>query len=163
LSGKNHKKYQHEELVLFMDDCFCDAESTATLRNAGFRVEEINTHFPQNLDLIGKRAQSVKDPEVIKLCHKNGWLIVSKDKNMRITHVEVIKKHPNTMILATSHNPCCEVEVWIASLIKTEIDLKRKFKKQQRPWYAQFNRQGVITVCETIENQTTRRVRAKEI
>jgi len=163
LSKDVPKKYQHEPLVLFLDDCFCDPETTASLRGAGFAVEEITTHFPVNMDLIGKRAQGVKDPEVIKLCHKKGWLVVTKDKNMRITHVEVVKKHPNVTILATSQNPLCEIEVWVQALIKAAPQVRVKFKKQGRPWYAQFNRQGEITTCATISTQTTRRIRPREV
>jgi hypothetical protein len=145
-----------------MDDCFCDSKSVAALRAAGFVVEEMPSHFPQNADLIGRRAQSVKDPEIIGLCHKRKWLIVTKDSNMRITHVEAIKRHPNTMILATSHNPCCDVEIWIQAILKAQVEIRRKFKTQARPWYAQFNRQGKITVCKSIVNQTTHRIRPNE-
>jgi predicted nuclease of predicted toxin-antitoxin system len=129
---------------------------------AGFRVEKFTAHFPRSSTMPGKREESVKDPKIIQLCHRKNWLIVTTDSNMRITHVEEIKKHPNVTILSTAHNTHCDMDVWVKALIIAKLDVERKVRKQGRPWYAQFNRQGQITTCRTIDVQTTSRTRPRE-
>jgi hypothetical protein len=146
--------------VLFLDDAFCSDRVAQPLIDAGFRVETFAKHFP---DPERVRQQDVKDKPVIKLCHRWKWLIVTRDLNMRITHVEAIKAHPDTMILATASNSEGDLASWVNALIVAKKDVEKKFRRQGRPWFAQFDRQGNVTVCRTIDcNSTTRRTRPKE-
>ena len=142
-----------------MDECFCNDEVVTALLASGYTVEKFTDHFPRG-NAHGLQ-QSVKDPRIIQLSHRKGWLILTTDSNMRVTHVEEFKSNPNAMVLATSHKSCAE-EVWIKAVIAAKAAVERRFKKQERPWFAQINRQGEITVCETIKSQTTRRKRPKE-
>jgi len=38
------------------------------------------------------KRRNVEDPEVIRFCHRNGWLLVTRDHEMKNTHREEIKK-----------------------------------------------------------------------
>ena len=128
----------------------------------GFAIEQFSVHFP-NTGRPATSENKVKDPRVIALSHRKGWLILTTDCNMRVTHVEEFKKNQNAMVLSTANNEDGD-EIWIAAVIKAKAEIQRKFKKQLRPWYAQINKQGKITVCCTIlpDRPTTRRSRPKE-
>ena len=146
-----------------MDDAF-DAKGIAErLIVAGYSVvERFTTHFPRE-DNPDARQQNVKDSRVLKLCNTNGWLLVTTDSDMRYTHIEEIKKLPNLAILATAHNSVLNPFDWVEGLEVGRIGIERLFKKQQTPWYAQFNRQGKITTRFTVtEAHITRRNRPNE-
>lgn len=105
----------------------------------------------------------VKDTKALRLCNTNKWLLVTTDSEMRRTHLEEIKLMPNLAILATSHNKVDNPFEWVEGLKIGKPSIERYFKKQQTPWFAQFNRQGKITTCYTIESsQTNRRNRPNE-
>jgi predicted nuclease of predicted toxin-antitoxin system len=160
----NARHLHKDPLVLFLDDAFCYDEALAILVGGGYTVEQFTNHFPASTGRAGKRAQGIKDKPVIHLSHRKGWLIVTRDKNMRITHVEEFKKHPNASVLATANcDPCDDPTVWVTALVKAKLKLERKVRRQPRPWYGQYNRDGDVTVCRTIDCQTTRRRRPKEI
>jgi hypothetical protein len=160
LSEKSHKKY-HEPCVVLLDDCFCNDDVATALVDAGFVVEQFTAHFPRNPLQRNDRQQGIKDPKIISLSHKKGWVILTTDRNMRVTHVEEFKKNNNAMVVATCSNDCGD-EAWVEAFIHIKIEIERRFKKQPRPWYAQINHKGELTTCQTIENQTTRRTRPKE-
>ena len=134
------------------------------MREAGFHnVESFLDHFPR--DEAGEvREQSVKDPRVIRLCNQKGWLLVTMDSEIRRTHVEEIKKSTKLAILATAHNSADDPDDWIEALVLAKADVERNFKKRQRPWYAQFNRQGKITTIYSVtQDHYTRRQRPREM
>jgi hypothetical protein len=120
------------------------------LAAAGFAIEQFTAHFPRDADVPEKREQGVKDPRVIMLSHRKGWLILTADQQMRATHIEIFKSYPNAMVLATAHHRCGD-EVWVAAIIRAKAVIERRFKKQERPWYAQISQAGEITVCKTID------------
>jgi len=134
--------------VLFLDDAFCSEHVAKPLIAAGFAVETFDDHFS---DSTGARQQEIEDKPVIQLCHKKRWLIVTRDLNMRVDHVETIKNHPHTMILATASNSQGDLKSWVNGLILAKPMIEKKYRRQDRPWYAQFDRQGNITVCKTID------------
>jgi hypothetical protein len=83
---------------------------------------------------------------------------------MSKTHIEEIKRNPNVTILATSHNSNTpqEYEEWLQALIKLKPKILRMYKKEERPWFATFSREGHITNFITITaHHTTRRTRQK--
>lgn len=146
---------RREACVLFLDDAFSGKDAVSRLERAGYTVEP----FARNFQTESGKEQSVKDPRVIKLCNSKGWLLVTTDSNMRFTHVEEIKKSLNLAILATAHNSAGNLGQWIEALISAKPAVEREFKKRQRPWFGQFNRQGKITTIYTItvEHKTRRR------
>jgi hypothetical protein len=133
-----------------LDDCFCNDEVALALSAAGFAIEQFNVHFPRDPNIPEKREQGVKDPRVIMLSHRKGWLIVTADQQMRTAHVEVFKSYPNAMVLATAHHRCDDT-VWVAAIIRGKNEIERRFKKQERPWYAQITQAGELSVCKTID------------
>lgn len=143
MNDRSYKKYR-DPLELFLDDGFSNREVAAKLRAAGYVVHEFADSFPRE-DSPSKREQSVKDPPIIELCHKNSWLLVTTDKEMCKLHFSVIKRNPKVTILATAHNGLCLPHEWVGGLIALQADLQRMFKKCPRPWFATFNRQGRIT------------------
>jgi Domain of unknown function (DUF5615) len=101
-------KKRREECVLFLDEGF-SAERVATrLRTAGFTVQRFPEWFR---DDNGEPLRNVKDPDVIRFCHKNGWLLVTTDHEMRNMHLAEICK-TDIAILATSHNSVDNPDEW---------------------------------------------------
>jgi predicted nuclease of predicted toxin-antitoxin system len=107
-----------------------------------------DTHFPDEQRV---REQEVHDNRVIKLCSKKRWLIVTRDKDMRIDHVETIKKCPHTMIVATANNNKGDLASWVNGLLLALPELLDRYQSFKRPWYSQFDRSGKVGVCKTID------------
>ena len=79
----DYVKKRREECVLFLDEGF-SAESVAVrLRTAGFTVQRFPEWFR---DADEQPRRNVLDPEIIRFCHKNGWLLVTRDHEMRNLH-----------------------------------------------------------------------------
>lgn len=146
---------------MFLDDCFCNDDVATALVAAGFTVEQFTAHFPRNKENPTVREQGVKDPRVIALSHRKGWLILTTDHSMRTDHAEEFLKNPNATVLATSTN-CEGDEVWIAAVIHAKVQIERAFKKKERPWYARINQQGQITVCQTITPPSRKKAKPKK-
>lgn len=103
-------KKRREECVLFLDEGF-SAESVAVrLRTAGFTVQRFPEWFK---DANGQPLRNISDPEVIKFCHKNGWMLVTRDHEMRNLHRQDIRK-TDVAILATAHNSAENQDEWVA-------------------------------------------------
>ena len=153
-------KKRHEPCIIFLDDAF-DGADAARLREGGFYgVETFPEHFQRE---DGRKEQSVKDPRILTFCNRKQWLLVTTDKDIILTHIEEVKKCPDLAILATAHNSQSDLDQWVEGLIKVRPRLEREFKKRKRPWFAQFNRQGVITTIREIEaTHYTRRNRPLE-
>lgn len=127
---------------MFLDEGF-SAESVAVrLRTAGFTVQRFPEWFR---DENGRTRQNVEDPEVIRFCHKNGWMLVTRDHEMRNTHREEIRK-TEIAILATAHNSSENQDEWVAALINLKSRILREFKKRERPWFATFSRAANLTI-----------------
>lgn len=153
-----HKR--REPCVLFLDDAFESADAERLKANGFCQVELFCKHFKR---ADGGKEQSVKDPRILRFCNSRKWLLVTTDSDLRNTHVEEIKNLRNLSILATAHNSVVDIEEWVAGLIKARAAIEREFKKRDRPWFAQFNRQGAITTIYTVTAQHgTRRVRPLE-
>ena len=132
-----------DEHVIFLDDCFDSNDAYEYLKGAGFHLERFRLRF-QKPD--GSREQNVKDPRVIKLCNRYGWIILTTDSSMLNLHREHIANSPNVAIVATAHNSVETIMPWVEAFAKMKSKMeKNAFKKQLRPWYAQFNRQGRFT------------------
>jgi uncharacterized protein with PIN domain len=128
--------------VLFLDDGF-SAESVAVrLRTAGFTVQRFPEWFQ---DATGKIRQNVEDPEIIRFCHRNGWLLVTRDHEMKNTHREEIRKS-EVAILATAHNSAADQDEWVIALINLKSRILREFKNRERPWFATFSRAANLKI-----------------
>ena len=116
------------------------------LRTAGFTVQRFPEWFR---DETGKIRQNVLDPEVIRFCNKHGWLLVTKDHEMKNVHREEIMR-TEIAVLATAHNSAESDDDWVASIINLKIRILREFRNRERPWFAVFSRASNITSIETI-------------
>jgi len=135
-------KKRREECVLFLDEGF-SAESVATrLRTAGFTVQRFPEWFR---DSEGRPLRNVPDSEVIKFCNKNGWMLVSRDHEMKNMHREEIRKS-EVAILATAHNSAENQDEWIVAIINLKARILREFKNRERPWFATISRKATITI-----------------
>ena len=136
-------KKRREECVLFLDEVF-SAESVAVrLRTAGFTVQRFPEWFR---DEDGQVRRNVEDPEVIRFCHKNGWMLVTRDHEMKNTHRREIRK-TEVAILATAHNSLEDQDEWVAALINLKSRILREFKKRERPWFGTFSRTANLTIA----------------
>lgn len=89
--------------------------------------------------------QNVKDPEIIHFCHRNGWLLVTTDREMKSTHREEIKR-TEVAILATAHNSLEDPDEWVVALINLKTRILREFKKRERPWFGTFGRRATLKI-----------------
>lgn len=135
-------KKRREECVLFLDEGFAAESVAARLRTAGFTVQRFHEWFK---DEIGQAQRNVEDPEVIRFCHKNGWLLVTKDHEMKNTHREEIKR-TEVSILATAHNSAANDDEWVVALINLKTRILREFKNHERPWFATFSRAATLSI-----------------
>lgn len=135
------RKKPHEPWTLFLDDAFGKKSAPDQLRAAGFRVECFEEWFR---DESGKKRESVKDPEIIHFCGQRRWVLVTTDNRIIDRHREEIQR-TEVAILATAHNSAPTMDEWVEALIKAKPRIERRVRKERRPWFAQFNRQGVFT------------------
>jgi predicted nuclease of predicted toxin-antitoxin system len=138
-------KKRREECVLFLDEGFAAESVAVRLRTAGFTVQRFHEWFK---DESGQARRNVEDPEVIRFCHKNGWLLVTKDHEMKNTHYEEIRR-TEIAILATANNKAGSDDEWVVALINLKTRILREFKKRQRPWFATFSRAANMKI-ETV-------------
>lgn len=136
-------KKRREECVLFLDEGFAAESGAVRLRTAGFTVQRFPEWF---LDEDGIVRRNVEDPEVIRFCHRNGWLLVTRDHEMKNTHREEIKK-TEVAILATAHNSSENQDEWVVAIINLKSRILREFRKRERPWFGTFSRTAKLTIA----------------
>jgi len=100
-------------------------------------------------DETGQPLRNVPDSEVIRFCNKHGWLLVTRDHEMKNMHREEIRKS-SVAILATAHNSAKDQGEWVAAIINLKTRILREFRKRERPWFAVFSREANITSIHTI-------------
>jgi len=127
---------------MFLDEGFSAPSVAVRLRTAGFTVQRFHEWF---VDENGVALKNVPDPEVIRFCHKNQWLLVTRDHEMKNLHREEIRK-TSIAILATAHNKKCDSDEWVAAIINLKPRILREFKKRERPWFATFSRQANLNI-----------------
>lgn len=131
---------------MFLDDGF-SAESVASrLRKAGFTVERFPDWFK---DASGRPLRNIPDSDIIKFCQRNGWMLVTRDHEMKNMHREEIRK-TDVAILSTAHNSAEDQQDWVNALIRLKARILREFKNRERPWFATFSRTATMKI-ETIE------------
>jgi hypothetical protein len=149
LSEQSHKKYQHEQCVVLLDDCFCNGDVAEALTAAGFVLELFTKHFQRDDAPVGKREQGVKDARVIALSHRHKMVVLTTDHRMRDRHRADFAKFPQAMVVATAHKTGSD-DLWVGAFIKAKSKIERLHKKQARPWFAKISQDGNITCCENL-------------
>jgi predicted nuclease of predicted toxin-antitoxin system len=140
-------KKRHDECVLFLDDGFSAPSVAERLRTAGFTVQRFPEWFK---DEKGRPLRNISDVEVIKFCEKHGWMLVTRDHNMKNMHRGEIRK-TSIGILATAHNSAKDQDEWVAAIINLKSRILREFKNRERPWFGVFSRECKLTSIETIK------------
>ena len=147
-----------EEQVLFLDDAFDCPLAAEQLTKAGFVVKRFSECFQGE---NGKRAQSVKDPDVIAFCNKHGYILTTTDGNIINLHRPVIQRSKSLGILATAHNTVIEITVWVNAIIKLKPQIEKgSFKKKGRPWFAKIDTTGKFSVSPKTVEPTQRKSQA---
>ncbi len=114
-------------------------------------------------DVTRQKQDSVKDPDIMRLCNSEKWLLVTTDHEMLSTHVAEIKKFSELAILATAHNSALDFNTWIKAIVAGQAEIFAYFKKQERPCFATINTSGKLTTKKTITAlHFTRRHRPRE-
>jgi predicted nuclease of predicted toxin-antitoxin system len=131
---------------LFLDEGFSAPSVAERLTTAGFTVQRFPEWFR---DETGQPLRNVRDSEVIRFCNKHGWLLVTRDHEMKNMHREEIRKS-SVAILATAHNSAKDQGEWVAAIINLKTRILREFRKRERPWFAVFSREANITSIHTI-------------
>lgn len=152
-------KKRREECIVFLDDCFDTNTSFTILQNAGFTVERFRTHFPA-LDKKSNREADVKDPRVIHLCAQNGYLLLTTDREMKTTFIELLKQ-TDIAVLATANNNESD-DIWAQRVSDKKARILRDFKKCERPYFSIIQRSTEITVETLRSAMRTRRTRPSE-
>jgi hypothetical protein len=140
-------KKRHDECVLFLDDGFSAPSVAERLTTAGFTVQRFPEWFR---DEQGQPLRNVPDSEVIRFCNRHGWLLVTRDHEMKNMHREEIRRS-TVAILATAHNSAKDQGEWVAAIINLKGRILREFRKRERPWFAVFSRESNITTIQTIK------------
>ena len=142
-----YARKRHEECVLFLDEGFSAPSVAERLSTAGFTVQRFPEWFR---DEDSQPLRNVPDSEVIKFCHKHGWMLVTRDREMKNLHREDIRRS-EVAILATAHNSAKDQGEWVAAIVNLKGRILREFRKRERPWFAVFSRESNITSIETIK------------
>lgn len=133
--------------MLFLDEGFSAPSVAERLSTAGFTVQRFPEWFR---DEDSQPLRNVPDSEVIKFCHKHGWMLVTRDREMKNLHREDIRRS-EVAILATAHNSAKDQGEWVAAIVNLKGRILREFRKRERPWFAVFSRESNITSIETIK------------
>lgn len=141
---------------MFLEDEFGSGDHPDTLRNAGFDVRCFRDVFPAK---PGKPEQLVKDPRIIRKCNDERWALITPDKNIVDTHIDLIQQ-TEIAILATANNNT-DPKVWIAAIIKSKVKVERFIRTEPRPSFATINRSGELTI-KAVSEHGNRRNRPKE-
>jgi hypothetical protein len=153
-------KKRRNECVILIDDCL-DSQTTAErLSDSGFIIERFIRHFPRRDD-AERREAGVKDPSVLHLCERKGFLLFTADREMKYTHVEILKK-TQIGVIATANNQS-GTDVWINALVKAKTKVLREFKKHERPYFSILQKSGTLTTETITPERITRRMRPDEV
>lgn len=131
---------------MFLDEGFSAPSVAERLRTAGFTVQRFLEWFKNE---HGQQLPNIPDTEVIRFCHRFGWMLVTRDHEMKNLHRQELKK-TDIAVLATAHNSAKDQDEWVAAVINLKSRILREFKNRQRPWFAVFSRESRITSIETI-------------
>ena len=125
----------------FSDEGFAAEPVAIRLREAEFHVERFYDWFR---DAEGRVRRNVLDPAILQFCHKQGWLLVTRDSDMRNLHRDELRRS-GIAVLATAHNKQAEQKEWVEALVGMQVQVLREHKKRERPWFATFSRAGKMT------------------
>lgn len=124
------------ESVFFLDRNLGRLQLAHHLRALGFRIEVHDDHFPQ----------TTKDPEWIRFCSAQGWVIITPDWG--------IQKEPNRSVVTENPGACVFVlsqnntrwEEWAAAIVVARPRINRTIKNTSPPFFARISKTGDVTL-----------------
>lgn len=148
----------HEKCVLFLEGGFGTTKNPQKLKEAGFEVVCFAHEFPHE----ATNNIRVTDPRIIKHCNEKDYVLITLDKSMKHTHMELIKQTGIAIIGTESCDKYPPVQ-WVDALIKASALVRRKVRKFPRPWFAHLQITGTLRHITTItSDMNTRRTRPQE-
>lgn len=123
------------DFVLFLDRNLGKHIIADRLRSEGLNVEIHDDHLP--LD--------APDEEWLKLVGRNGWLALTKDKNIRYraTELQSIRTHRARVVVVRAKNATAADIAEL--LLKGKNSIARFAAKAQTPFVAGIDRNGRVT------------------
>ena len=124
-----------------MDKCLGEVVVPNALKAAGCRVEIMTDHFEQDC----------ADTEWLPEVGRRGWIILSKDKNLRHNHIEIVAllKSGAPAFLLTSGDLTGDAmaEAFVTAL----PHMQRMSQKFSPPFIAQVSRSGSVKLLYTFD------------
>ena len=129
-----NSEWQREELVLFLDRNLGKHVIAGKLRSAGMNVEVHDDHLPAD----------APDEAWIELVGQNGWVALTKDKNIlyRAAEINSIKKYSARVIVVRAKETT-GLEI-AEMLVKRERKIVSLAKKTAAPFVAGIYRNGQV-------------------
>ncbi len=125
----------HSEFVLYLDRNLGKHTVADRLRQMGQRVEIHDDHLPID----------ATDEDWISLVAQNGWIAITKDKNIRyrVGEIEAIRAHGARVFVVRAKNATGSD---IADVLVAHLEaLKRYVMRMPAPFVAGIDRSGKIT------------------
>ena len=125
-------KQPHSEPVLFLDRNLGKHVIAEALRSAGICVEVHDDHLPID----------APDEDWITLAGRNGWIVLTKDKNIRYRHAQLasIKKNATRIIVIRAKNTTGPEVAQM--LLKGKNRIYRFHRSEDAPLVAAIYRDG---------------------
>jgi hypothetical protein len=141
-----------EPLVFFADRCLGRIILPTRLRSAGFLVEVHADHFPQH-----ESTPEESDRDWLKLAGKRGWVVLSKNENIRRNQIEIaeILKSGVAAFISTASN--ITADELAASFLTAMPAIRRVLQRYERPVLATVSRSGTVTVVWTKKGPASKR------
>lgn len=109
---------------------------TAMLRRAGLTIHPISDVYPDNAHKF------VSDPEWIKLCGENNWVIVSGDKRLETVpenRQAIIEARVKVFLLADSNS---FPEIWAAAVIIGRYKMQEIIDANSGPFFVNITKRA---------------------
>lgn len=129
---------QPSDVKLYLDRNLGKHVIAEALRAAGIATEVHDDHLPAN----------APDEEWIALVGRNGWLAVTKDKNIRYraAELEAVKEHNAKVLVVRAKNATGQGIADI--LVKAHVRIQRFAQKHPAPFVAGIDSSGRVSLYD---------------
>jgi PIN like domain len=141
-----------EPIVFFLDRCLGKIIVPTRLRSAGLLVEVHSQHFPRH-----ENSAEESDCEWLRLAGQKGWVVLSKNENIRRNQIEIaeILNSGVAAFISTASN--ITGDELAGSFLTAMPAIRRVLLKYERPFLATVSRSGVVTVLWTKKGPVARK------
>ena len=130
--------------IFFIDKCLGLKVVPAALRACGLTVELKTDHFPQE----------TPDSQWLTEVGKRGWIVLSKDQNLKHNHLEIVallKSNTHSFILMSAQLTGDEMA---QAFITAMPQIKNIIAKQPPPLVATVTKEGEVRITHTYDELT---------